>query len=647
MINFMMEIIRKASRNWVAKIFLVLLIVPFVMWGLSGIFFPSTGSKTVISVGKKKIPFDLFLQNFHKEFITLSKQSGSNISLEEALSMGLAQRVINFLIVGSAIDQFNEDIGFKTSLKQVFDIIKMQPMFYDKDGKYNHDMFLQKLDENGINEKEWIDGYSKMIANTNLISMIFEGLHNPKLLVDQVKQSFFEKRDIDYVVIDEKDISSFDNASEKVIKEWFERFKQDYRAPEYRSISYVLLNVADEANKIVISDSDLRAEYEKRKDQYLVQETRKYEQLFFANEKEANISLQSLKKGKTFEQLANEKGQSFSDISVGTFSKLDIPDPKLAGPVFAVAKNGGYTDVVKGSYGFVIARVSNIKPSFIKSFDDVKQTLQKEIRYLRARQIIEDNVVKQEQIISSGKSIEDIAKSENLNIVNIPPLSNLGEDMQGRKVGTDIVHKIVLPFSFSRKDDFVGRSQAIKLPDGSYVWVTLREIIPSRDRKLDEVRSKVEKDWKIAKYKELLSIKATKLVDEYRKKNSFQGIGIALKRKVLSKHGIGRLAINDSDISQHEFLGENGLLSIFSVPVGTVGSFPIESGKKYVVFKIKKSQIVSNKDKQFQAFLDQYESLLKANILDEFSTAIKNNYSIHVNEEMIQRYFDGSMQHIK
>ncbi|WP_157141062.1 SurA N-terminal domain-containing protein, partial [Candidatus Liberibacter asiaticus] len=40
----MLEIIRKASRTWVAKIFLVVLFVPFLIWGLSDALFSVSGS---------------------------------------------------------------------------------------------------------------------------------------------------------------------------------------------------------------------------------------------------------------------------------------------------------------------------------------------------------------------------------------------------------------------------------------------------------------------------------------------------------------------------------------------------------------------------------------------------------------------------
>ncbi|MBA5723840.1 SurA N-terminal domain-containing protein [Candidatus Liberibacter sp.] len=623
----MMEIIRRASRTWVATILVVVLIAPLLVWSFSGLVFSPSGSSTVISVQNQNISLSAFHKALQDELGFLSQQFGFTITPEKALSAGMVdQSVIPNLVNQAILDQFSEDLKLTTSLSRVKEFIEKLPIFQGEDKKFSRDLFKERLSNAGVYEKEYIDAYRKNISRIDILGMLFSAVSPPKILIDQILQYHSENRVIDYIVLSKDDLAPIAKPSENVLKSWFEESKDNYFAPEYRRISYLFLDVNEEGKNLSMTDDELRAEYEKRKNQYYTPEIRTIDHLIFKSKEEANRSLESLKNGKTFDQLATELGKSPSDISLGSFSKEKIPDIALADPIFAVAKEGGYTDVVDGSFGSVIVRVSRIKLEKLKSFDAVKQELQKTMRFQQARQLVAEKYKKYQELFSKGDDLEEIAHKENVSVKNLPPVDISGKDMNGNEIKRSPYINQLLSRSFE-KDEIIA-SEPISFPDGSYIWLSVQDIIPVRSKEFSEVHSQVLEDWITAKKREYLSSYAKEQVAKSQKVNSLHNTAFVLKKPLHKKEGITHHLEND------KLIGSLGIDVIFSGPLGMIENFPIKDGDKQVVFKVVKSENVIPKNNE--GIVLALNNYLRMDLLEEVIASLRNKYRIDIDHEAIK-----------
>ncbi|PWL04347.1 peptidylprolyl isomerase, partial [Candidatus Liberibacter asiaticus] len=114
---------------------------------------------------------------------------------------------------------------------------------HGKDNKFSHDVFVSRLAREGINEKEYIDHYTKMLSRTDVVGMFVGGMRPSNLLLDQAKRFYFENRSVDYIVLNDRHVSAIADPSNAVLTQWFEKYKDNYRAPEYKRISYILFDV--------------------------------------------------------------------------------------------------------------------------------------------------------------------------------------------------------------------------------------------------------------------------------------------------------------------------------------------------------------------------------------------------------------------
>src|SRR3546814_15670689 len=98
-------------------------------------------------------------------------------------------------------------------------------------------------------------------------------------MLDAMKQYRAESRNVDYLLLSNANIDPVKAPADDVLTAWFEGAKTRYRAPEYRTFTYVTLQPADIADTSTVTDEEARAEYERRTDSFTTRGTSTTEQL--------------------------------------------------------------------------------------------------------------------------------------------------------------------------------------------------------------------------------------------------------------------------------------------------------------------------------------------------------------------------------
>src|SRR5690606_19320109 len=113
-----------------------------------------------------------------------------------------------------------------------------------------------------------------------------------------------------------------------------------------------------------------------------------------------------------------------------------------------------------------------------------------------------------------------------------------------------------------------------------HLFYEVDEIIPARDRTLDEVRDRVVADWTDAEALQRLKTRA----EEYSKAirdgtSTLDQIATEIGQEKNTKRGLKRES-NDPD------MGRNGVAAVFAVQKGGVGSFPNPAGNGEFLFQV-------------------------------------------------------------
>ncbi|AOF92122.1 peptidylprolyl isomerase [Sinorhizobium sp. RAC02] len=625
----MLEALRRASQTWVAKALLIVLVGSFAVWGVSSSLVTGA-SNSVVTVGDVKVSPTDFRLAYERQIATMSQRIGMRINAEQARAFGIENQVFAELVAGAALDQLSRDMNLGLSEGRLAQLIADDPAFRGVNGQFDRMAFSSVLRNAGLRENDYINNRSQVAIRTQVVEAVSDGYKAPVVLTEALRQYRNEARTIDYLLLSNANIDPVKAPGDDVLAPWFEQNKAKYRAPEYRKFIYLALEPKDILDTAAITDEALQADYEKNKEKYRTPATRTIEQLTFADRAAADAAAAKLAAGTTFDAIITEQGKTPADVLLGDFTKASVPDQKFAEPAFAVAADGGTTPVIDGTFGPIILRVTNIRPEVLKSFDDVKEELRNELALSEAADgilAVHDRI---EDSRAEGLSLAEAAEKNNLKAVTIDAIDAQGNDQKGEEINGLPEEAALVGEIF--KTEIGTETQPVNVGREGYAWFEVLDVIPDRDRTLDEVRDRVVADWTAEQQRQALAKKADELAERVRKGGDLAAIAGELGIAVENKIGLHRGA-------QDPVLGPAAVAAAFAGPVGHVANTPGVDGEGQILLKVTEANAdtatdaLSNDEQQIAAVARASGD----DILDQMVSALQTAYGVSINRTLAEQ----------
>ncbi len=223
----MLSRIRKFSSSIFAKIFLIIIAIPFIFWGMGPLF--TGGNLNVIAqIGKNKIST--------QEFVNFLKQN--RIDQEIADSNAIEKLLSNF-IGKKLIEEEVKDFKIKLSDKSLTKIIKNEDIF-KKDNKFSRTKYEKFLVENSLDAITLENNIALQNKEGQFFDYIGGGLMPPKFLVNIAFNKENQKRNIQTIDLNNILQKKF-NFSNKEIKSFYDENKNLYIDTQ-KSVKFVNLD---------------------------------------------------------------------------------------------------------------------------------------------------------------------------------------------------------------------------------------------------------------------------------------------------------------------------------------------------------------------------------------------------------------------
>lgn len=572
----MLDALRNSAKSWVVKVLLGLLVLSFGVWGVSGTIFQGVGS-TVVSVGETRVTPIEYRLAYDRQVAIVSRQFGTRLTTEQARALGLENQVLGQVVSNAALDEQSRRMNLGLSKDRLATIIADDPAFRGINGRFDRATFANLLRNVGMTEEDFIVSQESAAIRSQIVEAMSDGYEAPATVMKALYQFENEERTFDYVVLNREIAGEIADPSETDLQSYFEANMAAYRAPEYRKIAYVPLKAEDISDPAAISDAAVRSDYESRIDRYTTPERRTIEQLNFSDTDAAIAALGKLAGGATFDEIATEEGKSPSDVRLGTFERSTVPDPALADAAFAIEEQGGTSDVVDGSFGPVILRVSEIMPETVRSFDEVKEDIRSELAIVEAEAILLDVHDAYEDSRAGGDTLQEAARKQRMTPVVVDAVDRAARTPDGEILRDLPESQTLLAQAF---DTDVGvESAPINIGSEGFLWFEVLDIIPSRDQTLDEVRARVVEDWKNEQTARALGARGTELRNRVDKGEELTAIAAELGLVTDTKYSIKR-SYEDA------VLGASAIEAAFAGPQGHVALAAAEGGTSQILMKI-------------------------------------------------------------
>lgn len=573
----MLRGLRKASSNWLGKTIMAVvmgvLIISFGVWGIADIF-KGFGQSTVAKVGSTEISLNEFRQTYTDRLQQISRQFGRPLTPDQARAFGLDRQVLQQTIAEAALDEEARRLGLGQSDEQIRQVIMNDPNFKGVGGSFDPNRFQAVIRNFGYTEQRYVSEQRKVSLRRQITGTIGAGLEPPKAMIDALTRFQNEQRAIEFVRLDAAQAGTIDAPSPEALAAYFEDHKVQFRAPEYRKISFVVVSPEEIGKWSEVSDEDAKKVFDQRKDRLGTPEKRQIHQIVFPNVAEAQAARERLAGGMSFEDLGKERGLSSSDVDLGLVTKSSL-DPAVGDAAFALPA-GEISQPIQGRLGTSIVKVDKIEPGSEANYASLVGDIKREIATERARVKVNDLRDKMEDERGGGASVIDAAQKLGLTAVTIDAVDRSGRAPNGQPVtsipqGLDVV-------SQAFNTDVGVDNDAISFK-GGYVWYDVLAITPSRDRNLDEVRDQVEARWRQDQIAAKLKTKATEMVQKLEQGGKLADEAAAINAKVETASGFKR---DDSPAG----VPANVVAAAFRTAKDGVGQTAVNGGSEVIVFRV-------------------------------------------------------------
>jgi peptidyl-prolyl cis-trans isomerase D len=222
----MLSRIREFSKSIYAKIFLIIIAIPFIFWGMGPVF--NSGSKNVIvEIGNDKIAIQEF-GDFINTRTPVNTELNKNL-IDSLLSSFIAEKVIE-----KEIEYFDIKLS-NISLKKI--ILNTQE--FKRDNKFSRTEYEKYLIKNNTNAVMYESNVAKDYKRKLLFDLISGGINPSLSIVNLEYNEINQKRNIDYIKL-----NSF---LSKKIKISDEEIKKNY---ELNKLKYQIIKKTIKFNKI-------------------------------------------------------------------------------------------------------------------------------------------------------------------------------------------------------------------------------------------------------------------------------------------------------------------------------------------------------------------------------------------------------------
>jgi peptidyl-prolyl cis-trans isomerase D len=530
-----------------------------------------------------------------------------------------ASQAAQQLIQRQALIAEAEHLGLRATDEDVRDELQhgryAQVFFPDGNfiGQAQYEQLLQQHDltvpmfESDVKDEILIDKLRSLIAGSAMVS---DAEIRQKFEKDNTKIKF------DYAVLRKDDILKSLHPSDLELKAFYDRNKATYNnsIPEKRKIKYVLIDTAKLQDQQQVSQQDLQKYYDQHRDEFRVPEQANVRQILIKTplpgpdgkvdqkgiddaRKKAEDVLKQLKAGAKFEDLAkkySEDPSAKSGGSVGWIKRGGFPVPDVDKAAFSLPK-GGTSDVINAGYAFVILRVDDKQDAHLKTVAEVKDQAEPVIKQQKAQQAADAEA---SALLSQARTggLDKAAGAKGMQAVTTDFISRT-DSLPGIGASPQFTEAVFSAAEKSPPDE-------VQLAQG-YAIYQLEAIKPPATPTFEEIRSRVETEFKNERAGTLLTQKTQELSDrakaDHDLKKAAKELGATMKTSDFVKPDgqvpdIGSMAGPAS--------------AAFTLKPGDI-SGPIDSGNTGAVLSILDKQ--APPDSEFASKKDQIRDTLVQN----------------------------------
>ena len=628
----MLSQVRDTLKGVVAWFFVILLILAFAMFGVPEIQTMTRGA--AVSVGDDSYSSQYVESEFTRQMNIRRQESGGSFTHEQAIASGMPDQVISSLATMSALRQFAGSMGLASPRAVVSDFLKSDDRFTNPvSGEFDRSVLEAILRNNSMSVTEFENRIGDELLRNQLVNALAASGPAPEPMSEAMLLRETERRRIAYLIVTNEMAGVPAEPTPDDLETYYNENPTRFTAPEYRTFEYVELNEAFFRKDLIAPEDELRRLYDANKERlYDIPERRTLYQITLDSEAEANAAAAAVRQGKPFETIATENGLTLAAVTFTEISQKDVLDPSVGEAAFSSEiGEGDVIDPVKSLFGWTVAQVAGITAAESQSYDEVRDEIERTYLNADTRRKLLDAIDEIEEARDTGVSLIDAVADTGFEVKKFGPVDRYGFTTdRNLNVGEISPAAIAEAYKLEEGDE----SEALELGDDKgYFFVALDEITPSALTPFENVRDRVEEDWRKQE-------RDTRISNTVKSIRDAVASGETLEEAASTFNRTPVVELIDRRNS-HDVITDSLRDQVFFAELNQLVSGPAPGRTSQVIAQIReigygRSTISAQETDAYERYLGLQ---LDQELLDAFINAIREDYGVKINRAQLDSLY--------
>ena len=494
----MLQFIRDNATGWIAWGIVILICIPFALWGIHQYVTPQ-GSVAVAAVEGTEIGYYDFQRSYARRRQELQATFGPGFAGmfdDDRLRREVLERMVDSEVVVNSGVAAGMRVGDALLARSI----------QSQDAFRSGDAFSQGLYESWLRSQGYSPGgFEENFRRSVLEQQIVLGISGSDFvsengLRDAVRIRL-QKRAFSLLTLPAADFESPEPADSEIAAH-FERHRAEYFSPEQLRLRYLEISMSEIADGVKADDEELRALFDAERESFLTPEKREVSHILVSVEsgagedavEEARARAAGFRErivaGESFEDVAKEHSDDPGSAPAGGalgFIEHGIMDPAFEEAAFALAPDE-VSEPVRSNFGWHLIRVTSVEEARETMFEEVRDEVLAQYQSREAERIYVERVETLANVAyEHPESLERAARELEL------PIRETGYVTRDGDPDDPIASQpAVVAAAFS--SDVLGEgnnSEPIEFEPGHIVVVRAFDHEPRRSLELDEAREEV------------------------------------------------------------------------------------------------------------------------------------------------------------
>ncbi|MDP2785029.1 MAG: SurA N-terminal domain-containing protein [Sulfurimicrobium sp.] len=439
----MLEVIREHAQGKIAKVILVLITIPFALWGVDSYLQNDGDGPIAAKVGGQEISQKEFTEALKDQQermrSALGKSYDAAVMDRPETRKSVLDRLINQrLILADAAQE-----GLAISDAQLVRFIAGIEAFQEN-GKFSQSRYESLLRQQNMSPAMFEHRLRQDLLSQTAQDGMVRSASLPRSVADRLMRINEQEREVSQAVIPIEQFMPQSKVEAPAVKDYYDKHQSEFKVPEQARLEYVVLSAENLVAQVTVSEEEIAAYYKEHASQFGQAEERQASHILItvaanasaaekavAEDKARKLGQEARQNPANFAQLAKQHSQDTGSASqggdLGLFARGAMVKP-FEDAVFKMAP-GEISEPVLSDFGYHIIKLATVKPAKIRVQQEVRSEITQALKKQKAgKKFTESAENFSNMVYEQGDSLRPAAQQLGLQVEQSAWVSRMASD---------------------------------------------------------------------------------------------------------------------------------------------------------------------------------------------------------------------------